>query len=97
MLLNLLIILITCCIRQIENPSHSFNFLPANIALCRVDCARRPLSGAGWLKENHPRFAAVFSFAKPCTIKAKGCPASKKPKNRLHGADHVKQTKKMKV
>ena len=66
MLLNLLIILITCCIRQIENPSHSFNFLPANIALCRVDCARRPLSGAGWLKENHPRFAAVFSFAKPC-------------------------------
>ena len=35
MLLNLLIILITCCIRQIENPSHSFNFLPANIALCR--------------------------------------------------------------
>ena len=66
MLLNLLITLITCCIRQIENPSHSFNFLPANIALCRVDCARRPLSGAGWLKENHPRFAAVFSFAKPC-------------------------------
>ena len=60
MLLNLLITLITCCIRQIENPSHSFNFLPANIALCRVDCARRPLSGAGWLKENHPRFAAVF-------------------------------------
>ncbi len=54
MLLNLLITLITCCIRQIENPSHSFNFLPANIALCRVDCARRPLSGAGWLKENHP-------------------------------------------
>ena len=66
MLLNLLITLITCCIRQIENPSHSFNFLPANIAICRVDCARRPLSGAGWLKENHPRFAAVFSFAKPC-------------------------------
>ena len=66
MLLNLLITLITCCIRQIENPSHSFNFLPANIALCRVDCARRPLSGAGWLKENHPRFAAVFSFPKPC-------------------------------
>ena len=24
----------------------------------------RPLRG--WLKENHPRFAAVFSFAKPC-------------------------------
>ena len=93
MLLNLLITLITCCIRQIENPSHSFNFLPANIALCRVDCARRPLSGAGWLKENHPRFAAVFSFAKPCAIPGKG----QKPKNRLHGADHVKQTKKMKV
>ena len=28
---------------------------------------------------------------------AKDSPASKKPKNRLHGADHVKQTKKMKV
>ncbi|WP_229074343.1 hypothetical protein [Bacteroides eggerthii] len=51
---------------QFRNNCHSFNFLPANIALCRVDCARRPLSGAGWLKENHPRFAAVFSFAKPC-------------------------------
>ena len=89
MLLNLLITLITRCLRQIENPSHSFNFLPANIALCRVDCARRPLSGAGWLKENHPRFAPVFSFAKPCTIKAKGCPASKKPKYWLHGAGHV--------
>ena len=25
-----------------------------------------PLWGLGWLKENHPRFAAVFSFAKPC-------------------------------
>ena len=72
MLLNLLITLITRCIRQIENPSHSFNFLPANIALCRVDCARRPLSGASWLKENHPRFAAVFSFAKPCAIPGKG-------------------------
>ena len=47
------------------------------------------LSGAGWLKENHPRFAPVFSFAKPCTIKAKGCPASKKPKYWLHGAGHV--------
>ena len=28
---------------------------------------------------------------------AKDSPASKKPKNRLHGADNVKQTKKMKV
>ncbi|EFK60539.1 hypothetical protein HMPREF9008_04610 [Parabacteroides sp. 20_3] len=25
-----------------------------------------PPWGLGWLKENHPRFAAVFSFAKPC-------------------------------
>ena len=25
-----------------------------------------PLWGLGWSKENHPRFAAVFSFAKPC-------------------------------
>jgi len=25
-----------------------------------------PFQGLGWLKENHPRFAAVFSFAKPC-------------------------------
>ena len=30
---------------QFRNNCHSFNFLPANIALCRVDCARRPLSG----------------------------------------------------
>ena len=97
MLLNLLITLITCCIRQIENPSHSFNFLPANIALCRVDCARRPLSGAGWLKENHPRFAAYFLLPSLAQSPAKDSPASKKPKNRLHGADHVKQTKKMKV
>ena len=89
MLLNLLITLITRCIRQIENPSHSFNFLPANIALCRVDCARRPLSGAGWL-----RYFLLPSLAQS---PAKDSPASKKPKNRLHGADHVKQTKKMKV
>ena len=86
MLLNLLITLITCCIRQIENPSHSFNFLPANIALCRVDCARRPLSGAGSL-----RYFLLPSLAQS---PAKDSPASKKPKNRLHGADHVKQTKK---
>lgn len=25
-----------------------------------------PLWGLGWSKENHPRYAAVFSFAKPC-------------------------------
>jgi hypothetical protein len=25
-----------------------------------------PFQGLGWLKENYPRFAAVFSFAKPC-------------------------------
>ena len=81
MLLNLLITLITRCIRQIENPSHSFNFLPANIALCRVDCAS-------------PRYFLLPSLAQS---PAKDSPASKKPKNRLHGADHVKQTKKMKV
>jgi hypothetical protein len=26
--------------------------------------SRRPC-GLGWLKENHPRYAPVFSFAKP--------------------------------
>ena len=30
-----------------------------------------PLQGLGWLKENHPRSAPVFSFAKPCTIPGK--------------------------
>ncbi len=47
MLLNLLITLITRCIRQIENPSHSFNFLPANIALCRG--LRKAAPFRGWL------------------------------------------------
>ena len=74
---------------KIKNNYHYFNFLPANIPLCLSDCARQPLSGAGWLKENHPRFAAVFSFAKPCTIRAKGCPASKKSKFWFHGTGHV--------
>ena len=45
MLLNLLITLITRCIRQIENPSHSFNFLPANIALCRLIAQGGPFQG----------------------------------------------------
>ena len=98
MLLNLLIILITCCIRQIENPSHSFNFLPANIALCRVDCARRPLSGAGWLKENHPRFAAVFSFAKPCAKRqSKGRRPIKSGKHIPMGLFILKIIKNMKL
>ena len=98
MLLNLLITLITCCIRQIENPSHSFNFLPANIALCRVDCARRPLSGAGWLKENHPRFAAVFSFAKPCAKRqSKGRRPIKSGKHIPMGLFILKIIKNMKL
>ena len=37
----------------------------AKVVPCPVYPAKvRPLRG--WLKENHPRFAAVFSFAKPC-------------------------------
>ena len=48
-----------------------FHFLTRKDSPLPSDCARRPLAGAGWLKENHPRFAPVFSFAKPCTIKAK--------------------------
>ena len=66
-----------------------FQFLTCKDSPSPFDWARRPLSGAGWLKENHPRFAPVFSFAEPCTIKAKDCPASKKSKFWLHGAGHV--------
>ena len=81
MLLNLLIILITCCIRQIENPSHSFNFLPANIALCRVDCARRPLSGAGLAerKSSSLRCGIFFRQALP-----------QSPENRLERHQEIK-------
>ncbi|MCS3157329.1 hypothetical protein NXY07_10055 [Phocaeicola dorei] len=49
-----------------ENPRSAFSFLAVKIAVSRADCARRPFQGLGWLKENHPRFAPVFSFAKPC-------------------------------
>ena len=70
MLLNLLITLITCCIRQIENPSHSFNFLPANIALCRVDCARRPLSGAGLAERKSSSLRCGIFFCQALRKKA---------------------------
>ena len=49
-----------------ERLRSAFSFLAVKIAVCRTDCARRPLKGLGWQKENHPRFAPVFSFAKPC-------------------------------
>ena len=42
-----------------------FISLPAKVVPCPMYPDKvRPLRG--WLKENHPRFAAVFSFAKPC-------------------------------
>ena len=42
-----------------------------------------PLWGLGWSKENHPRFAAVFSFAKPCAKRQ-----SKRPEAYKIGKTH---------
>lgn len=57
----------------------SSSFLAAKIAVCPIDRARRPLWG--WLAgKNHPRSAAVFFPAKPCTIPAGSNLARKKQK-----------------
>ncbi|MFR6007594.1 MAG: hypothetical protein ACLUHO_15245 [Parabacteroides distasonis] len=65
-----------------------------------LTCKYSPLPGIaqGLAKENHPqRSEDDFLLPSLAQSPAKDSPASKKPKNRLHGADHVKQTKKMKV
>ncbi|WP_255419611.1 MULTISPECIES: hypothetical protein [Parabacteroides] len=41
------------------------------------------------MKKNHPRYAPVFSFTKPCTIPARSSQAGKKLKYWPHGAGHV--------
>ncbi|WP_156682540.1 hypothetical protein [Parabacteroides distasonis] len=50
-----------------------------------------------WQKKIPQRSEDDFLLPSLAQSPAKDSPASKKPKNRLHGADHVKQTKKMKV